>query len=444
MRSNHFKLLLLTVLITLSGCGGGGGGTSGGTVTPDQNVTVRPLIIIRIEFNDYQFRSSATVWSQKIFGSSEGQLNHYFNEISYGKFQFQAANETDGVNDGIITVHLDENHPDNLEDKIDRLASAARLADGSINFSQYDSNGNRAISSDELQIMFLVAGGELATSAHPGIWAHSWCMSSTTAPTLDNVKLMSCNNSGNYSAFGEKHFNAKSGNDATIGIIAHELGHSEFNLPDLYDTAADANSAGIGNFGLMGGGSWAYKQGDDYVGQTPVHMVGWSKVRCNFISPMIIDTNIKGLEVNATASMGYTLYKVPTGIFGEYFLLENRAAIGYDRGLYSLNGEGNYMGGLSILHIDDNLLSSCINDNNCNNNELHKLVDVEEANNDSGLDNDWSYEGHYNNLFFAENIDNFTPDTTPNSNRYDGVSSGINIINISPQDATMSLDIVIN
>ncbi|HSR73256.1 MAG TPA: hypothetical protein VLL31_00300, partial [Sulfurovum sp.] len=94
-------MLLLSVFITLSGCGGGGGGT-GDTVTPEVNTTetntsILPLVIIRIEFNDYQFSSPASVWNQKIFGKSEGQLNDYFNEISYGKFQFETAKETDGV-----------------------------------------------------------------------------------------------------------------------------------------------------------------------------------------------------------------------------------------------------------------------------------------------------------------------------------------------------------
>ena len=310
MRINSLSALISIIAMALSGCGGGGGGTTR-TVTPDDNVTdtnvtTRPLVIIRIEFNDYQFSNPASTWSSKIYGTSEGQLNHYFNEISYGKFQFQTANETDGVQDGIITVHLNENHPDDLETKIDRLRTAATLADNYIDFSQYDTNQNNAISSDELQIMFLVAGGELATGANPGIWAHAWCMdvNNVAPPTLDNVTLMSCNNDGSYSAFGEKHFDADTGHDATIGIIAHELGHAEFDLPDLYDT--DYNSSGIGNFGLMGGGSWAYKENDTMVGETPVHMVGWSKVRCGFSSATILDANMTDLEVNATSGIEYS------------------------------------------------------------------------------------------------------------------------------------------
>lgn len=407
----------------------------------EENAALRtmPLVVIRIEFNDYQFASPASEWSQKIFGTNEGELNHYYNEISYGKFQFEPAIETDGDNDGIITVHLDENHPDELQEKIDRLKKAAILADEHINFAQYDTDNNGAISSEELQIVFLAAGGELATSAHPGIWAHQWCMDTSInvqPPTLDGVKLMSCDHEGVYAAFGEKHFNTDNGNDATIGIIAHELGHAVFGLPDLYDT--DGSSAGIGNFGLMGAGSWGYKENDLYPGATPVHMTGWSKAYSGFVVPAVV-SDTEDLPVKSTSSTDYVLYKIPTGRSGEYFLIENRANSGYDRGLYCLKKVGDFEGGLSILHIDDTLLPGCISSNSCNNDEAHKLVDVEEANN-PGLDTN-VHRGDYLNLFFAGNNESFTSSTAPNSNRYDGASCGVAITDISGVGETMSADI---
>ncbi len=419
----------------------------GATDSDTMNVTVTeantaqrvmPLAVIRIEFDDYQFDSSASEWNQKIFGSNEGGLNDYYHEISYGTFQFRPATETNGENDGIITVHLDENHPDELQTKIDRLKNAAILADEYIDFAQYDTDKNGAISSNELQIMFLVAGGELATSAHPGIWAHQWCMDTSInvgPPKLDNVTLMSCDYEGVYAAFGEKHFDALTGNDATVGIIAHELGHAVFGLPDLYDT--DDSSEGIGNFGLMGAGSWGYKEGEFY-GATPVHMTGWSKAYSGFVVPAVV-TDAQELQIKAASSTGYTLYKIPTGRSGEYFLIENRANSGYDRGLYILKELGDFEGGLSILHIDDTLLPGCITTNSCNENESHKLVDIEEANR-PGLDTN-KHRGDYLNLFFQANNASFTPSTDPNSDRYDGSDSGVNITNISGPGDIMSADL---
>jgi len=402
------------------------------SVTTEQ----RPLLIIRIEFNDFAFSNSASVWHSKIFGSSSGELNDYYNEISYGKFQFTEASETEGtLNDGIVTVQLNENHPGNSNVSfLTELNSAIAIANNSINFATYDSNGNGAISKDELQIMFLVAGGESATGAAPGVWAHAWCMygGNASAPTHDGVRLMNCYDGGGYSRFGEKHFNALSGSDASIGIIAHELGHAALGLPDLYDT--DGGSEGIGKFGLMGSGNWASKPGDTQPGQTPVHMIGWSKTQVGFVNPTIISSNTNNLNVEGTSSSAYTLYKVNTGRSGEYFLFENREANGYDMGLSSLSGISNYTGGLSILHIDENQAG--------NQDETHKLVDVEEANN-AGLDAEID-RGHINNLFFSGNSTAFTPLSNPNSNRYDGNSTNIYIDNISATGTTMTLDVSVN
>ena len=393
-----------------------------------------PLVIIRIEFNDYTFNSDAAVWNSKIFGNSEGELNHYFNEVSYGKFQFSKANETeDTENDGIITVKLNENHPDDIEDFPNRLVQAIELTNDYIDYSQYDRNNNNAISREELQIMFLVAGGERATGVRPGIWAHAWCMygGNAEAPTLDGVEVMGCYTNGGYSRFGESHFSH--GTDASIGIIAHELGHGALELPDLYDTDLNSISEGIGNFGVMGAGSWGQKSIEEAPGTTPTHMTGWSKVYAGFVDPIVIENNSSNLKFRGTSYIDYQLYKITTRRSGEYFLLENRTNSGYDRGLFSLEGETDFAGGLSILHIDDNMHN--------NDDETHKLVDIEEANN-AGLDAG-THRGHINNLYFSGNIDSFTPTTTPNSNLYNGTSSGLSVTNISDTGASMFADIEI-
>lgn len=399
-----------------------------------------PLIIIRIEFNDYQFSTSAANWSNKIFGTQEYQLNHYFNEISYGHFQFKKAVETDGNADGIITIFINEDHPGDVTEFIQRIKTASINADPYINYAQYDNNNDGAISSDELQLMFLVAGGEAAANAHPGVWAMQWYMDgsySTDAPILDGVKIMDYDTGGNYAQFGEKYWDADTGDEATIGLIAHELGHAVFDLPDLYDTdSSDGRSEGIGNFGLMSSGSWGRQTGETG-GATPVHMTGWSKMHSGFIEPVLIKTDTAALQIKATSQTEYKLYKIPTANADEYFLLENRDASGYDRGLYVMSPDsdsGPFYGGLSILHID--------NTQSNNDDETHKLVDIEEAN---GHNMDIKgNRGQYQNLFFSGNSTQFTPQTTPDTDTYNNGQSGISITNISARGSTMSLDIDFN
>jgi len=395
---------------------------------PAEQIKKIPLLVIRIEFNDYTFDNDASVWASKIFGTKKGQLNHYYNEISYGKFQFDVVSETDGTNDGVISVLLDKDHPGNDDFDVDEYYSALSKASEYIDYSIYDKNKNGSLSASEFQVLFLIAGGEASTGVKPGIWANSSCFQRDEE--FDGVYIINCTGGGKYAAFGEKH--SRSGQDATIGIMAHELGHSAFDLPDLYDI--DSSSEGIGIFGLMSGGSWNSTTEDAAHGATPAHMSGWSKVKAGFVVANVIDNDKKELAIYGAGSMDYNLLRINTSVENEYFLIENRSAVGYDLGLSSLDDAGdNYAGGLLILHIDDN--------ENSNEDEDHKWVDVEEANN-AGLDKK-SHEGHINNLFFNGNKTEFTPQTTPNSNTYNSKKSGISITNISDSGSTMRADITI-
>jgi len=400
------------------------------------------LLIVRVNFTDKTFSSDEATWSSKIFGTSPGELNHYYNEISYGKFQFVPVTESDGVNDGLIDVTLSVAHPGNDDPASgdfhmwDRLKEALVMADTNIDFSAYDTDSNGKISDDELQVMFLVAGGESSTgmATSGSIWALASCYdgsSTVAAPVLDGVKVMDCASLGGFSRFGEKHFPAPNTQDATIGIIAHELGHAALGLPDLYD--ADGQSGGIGQFGLMGGGSWGMKPGER-PGQTPVHMTGWSKMQSLFVSPTVVSAD-QTITADGTDSTSYALYQINTSTPGEYFLIENRPPSGYDLGLSRLEGlTGAYTGGLSILHIDDNVAD--------NKNPSHKKVDVMEAA-QAQLDlNSQGYTvhntGHIDNLFRASGTDTLSSTDT---NEYGGASTGLQITNISAAGSSMTADV---
>ncbi len=431
---------IFILVLFISGCssGGGDGGGSQTPTTPANNtptVEQMPLVVIQIEFNDFQIQSDNLTWALKIFNNHEGDLNHYFATVSKESFTFIPAMESYLTgNDGIITVALNKNHPgDSNAPFTYNLVDAITLADAYINFSDYDSNENNILESDELQIMFLVAGGETAYGDPAGssIWAHKWCLhSSITAPppVLDGITLMECG-SGNYSRFGERH----GGHDATIGIIAHELGHSVFELPDLYDI--DGSSEGIGSFGLMGSGSWGYKAGE-FQGTTPVHMSAWSKLKSHFTSASFITSNVNNLALDNSESANYQPLRINTQNSSEYFLLENRSASGYDTGLFMLDSTP-FLGGLAIWHIDETQPN--------NNDETHKLVDLVEADG-FHLDTAGNY-GEQTNLFYTGNLagtytGELTPTSTPSTSAtYTGDDTNISITNISIPGETMYLDL---
>jgi len=404
------------------------------------NAVIMPLVLIAINFNDYSIVDSDLNWNEKIFGGLYGQINHYYKEVSNGRFLLQEANETKStINDGIIQVTLAKNHPgNNLMSRTD-LADALNLADPFIDFSLYDKNSNGNIEVDELQIMFIVAGGETAygDAESSSVWAHASGLSSRfssdnePAPLVDGVRVMDYFANGKYSRFGERQGN----HSATIGVIVHELGHAIFGLPDLYDR--NQLSAGIGYFGLMGSGSWTAKN-SALPGETPPHMCAWSKLKVQWVDAQVVSINSSSLELRASHSSSSNIIKVETDDPNEYFLVENRSPRGYDAGLFRLNGI-DFAGGVAIWHIDETQA------NEQNDDASHKLVDLEEAN-DAGLDLSPYNNGTRTNLFYGGNSISFDNLTSPNSKKYDGVATNIGVNNISvvgsePENYIMYIDI---
>ena len=426
-------LTFFIMLFTLS-CGSDGGDDSSPD-TPD-DVVVIPLeqikspmrksslatLVILINYNDIQIGSTDTVWSQKIFGTRVNELNAYYKETSNNQFQLTPATEGLGVaNDGIISVYLNKNHPSidinfpNFSAIVyPDLKTALELADTSINYANYDTNGDGAISFDELSVVFIFAGYEDAYEGYhvnKGIWAHTSCLDSFVAQVnLDSVDILACKDKASFTLFGEQHdIRFTKTHNATIGIIAHELGHAIFNLPDLYNTYI-ANSGGIGYFGLMGSGMWARKNDTEDPGETPVHFSAWSKIYNRWIVPTEAEYGTQTLD--ETSSSSYNILKISIDA-NHYYLLENRNNSGFDKGLFQLNGT--FDGGIAIWKInEEKLRESNFEDNNVNAVTSNKGVDIVEAiegdidsTGSGGDENALYYEGNKN--YFLDYVTNISP-----------------------------------
>jgi len=425
------------VVLTTTACGSGGGSSveqEPAIISPISSAREpKPVLAILLSYNDISFTNGVSVWGATLFGTNPHELNHYYNEVSLGAFALIPADENEStLQDGIISITLDKNHPDSGSANTIHpdLKQALEAADAYIDYAIYDTNNDAKISSDELAILFVVAGNEDAYSgdnASKGVWAHSWCTQYTNTPVLDGVALMGCSSDGSFALFGERHNKNNDDHDATIGIIAHELGHSIFTLPDLYDT--DGSSGGIGYFGMMGTGNWG-SDGTDFAGNTPTHFCAWSKVTLGWIIPeLITKTNTLSVELYESASAVFNIFKLPVGI-NEYFLLENRNNSGYDRGLYPIAGIFN--GGLAIWHIDESVISQNFNLNTVNADETHKGVDIKEAA-FALLDASSSNIGHEKNLYYAGNINSFDA-----SQSYSGAPTGVRVETVSIRGAAMS------
>jgi len=416
--------------------------------TPSNLVEQRPMLVIRLAFSDQTFVSSENVWQSILFGKQANQLNHYYQEVSHQQFEFLPVADSGNVINGITTVTFTTAHPDpdinayNFTDQLHpTLKDAISIVSGDgFDFSLYDTNSDGAITPDELIITFIMAGEEDAYSGGSslnGIWAHQWCTESTYTPTVNGVSVMGCDTSGNYAIFGERHHDSSSqSHDATVGIIAHELGHSAFSLPDLYDT--NSYYGGISYYGLMSNGSWGQVGTSGYAGDTPTHFCAWSKIDTGWYSATAIPNDIYTDHLlYATGSADYNIIKTPvSGVDNEYFLIENRGTSGYDAGLKYLSSA--YQGGLAIWHIDSGTISANLSNNTVNANATHKGVDLEEANTPSIDDSEGDPT---KNLYYSGNKIEFTPNTWPNSNLYSNARTYIFMTDISNPSDVMSLRI---
>lgn len=313
------------------------------------NLGSQPLLVVFVNFTpSVRVGSTAASLYNKFFGAS-GSVKHYYETVSYGNFSIAPAAENDVslsglINDGIVSVTLGYAHPNTASSVDDRNRQIVRdaliAANAYVDFSQFDTNGNGVLSATELHIIIVVAGYERSYTASPcgvSVWGHRWGLGgSVAAPVLDGKTV-----GQTYSQFGENHCAGTpgTGHEATIGIMAHELGH-DIDLPDLYDT--DGSSQGIGNWSIMAGGSWG---GVTYAGDSPSHFDPWSKYFEGWISPTFVSGTLTNEPIGqsaTTADYYQMLSGTPTS--GEYFLVENRQKVNYD---VSVPGAG-----LLIWHID--------------------------------------------------------------------------------------------
>lgn len=275
---------------------------------------------------------------------------------------------------------------------------AAEAANPDIDFRLYDNDHDGYVDA----FIVLHAGPGAETTGDVGhIWSHKWVLSGG-AYNADGTNIYA------YLTVPE---------DAKIGVCCHELGHLLFGFPDLYDT--DYSSEGVGNWCLMGGGSWLGG------GEVPAHPSAWCKLQQGWVT-VVDPRHESGLQIEdvKAARMVYRLWK-DASPGQEYFLIENRQKTGYDRHLPS--------GGLLVWHVDDAIPG--------NTNEVHPRVALVQADGRRDLENG-SNRGDAGDPFpGSSHVTAFAPTTTPGSNSYSGQDTCVQVENIGVPGPIMTADV---
>ncbi len=174
------------------------------------------------------------------------------------------------------------------------ITETLNAVDPTVDFGQYDNDGPDGIPNsgdddgfvDFVAFVHPEAGGECGNN---NIWSHRWVVSGWTgSPYTTNdpaagggfIKIQ------DYTI--QPAYNCGGATPIDIGVFCHEFGHA-FGLPDLYDT--DGGSEGIGEWGLMGAGSWQ-------ITTSPAHMCTWSKNELGWINLVDVGGKATGYIVS--------------------------------------------------------------------------------------------------------------------------------------------------
>ncbi|HET7436816.1 MAG TPA: Ig-like domain-containing protein [Thermoanaerobaculia bacterium] len=321
--------------------------------------------------------NSAPTWATLLGDRNvAGGLNHFYWEATYNRMQWDVTVAQRGkgqngtgtlINDGWYVNPntmaywgaakagalgaCDEDKGSTRNGVKDLIAWAIQQADADVNFAQYDANGDGSISDAELMIFVVHArdGQEQYGSGCDGsdplnnhIWSHKWNIAANiavdgkTVPTghiyaIEPEFSPEFNYSTSPWTITDKFFG--------VGVFAHEALHT-LGATDIYDTGYDATPAG--EWDLMDSGSYNGARS----GTHPAHM--GSELKQDIKMNADTDANSYGFILESEITDVATVDGVknvaplggssPVGVLArvkspnnanEWFLIENRAAVGY-------------------------------------------------------------------------------------------------------------------
>jgi M6 family metalloprotease-like protein len=417
------------------------------------------VLALRVAFSDTPIDSSSAYYDRLLFF-----MNQYWSQVSGGQVTLQPT-----LWDSVFTLPHPMSYYGNDDRFQERVVFMIRdlvaLADPTVDFRPYQSI-----------VVFHAGQGQEADvldNSHDEVWSAFVTPEDFKAILPDStgavgIKTNDAITPGNFYRVKEAvelpESETQDGYEfGMTGVTCHEFGH-QLGLPDLYDTTGDENgySQGLGAWDIMATGVWNAN------GFVPCEPSAWSKAYLGFLpsARMITGQAVTLSQVERAVGANPRLVEIPV-TQSEYFLLENREQDLNQNGVFDfddVNGDStfdfytdSYLGaefdywlpgsgagsGLLAYHVDESKLASGLLLNIVNGDRDRKAVDLVEANGVEDLDDppNGLNAGSPDDVFRAGWRDHWTPTTTPSTEAYGRVRTGISVTNISAADSLMTFDL---
>lgn len=344
-------------------------------------------VVILVNFADLKFQYTQDDFNKMLNESGYsanggvGSARDYFTACSDSIFS--------PIFDCYGPVTLSRNYEYYDERAAAMVVEACNLVSGElgIDMSQYDTNGD-----DRLDNVFIYYAGHNEAEGGPSksIWPHR---SVVQGDNRVNGKLIY-----DYACTSELRGSSRN-SMCGIGTFCHEFGHV-LGLPDYYCTTnndGSTNTYTIGSWDIMCSGSY------NGSGKTPPSYTAGERFQLGWVTPVqLTDAGVYTLEpIENGSKQIYLLAKEQHNLSwesanpNEYWLLENRQNVGWDRHGTSLPGTG-----LLIWHVD---YSAFAWGANIPNNGDPLRYDIEEAGGQRG------FSGESDTYPGSKKVTTFTP-----------------------------------
>ncbi len=372
-------------------------------LSTSQQISIDKVLVLCVDFSDQQAQTNISEIYNRFFSNTGNSLRNYFVEVSSSRYipegnvygWYRAPNPLTYYSHGEYGLGQ---WPNNAERLVEEVVEMAKN-DQNIDWPSFDTNNNGKI--DNLVIIHAGPDGSSADASPNNIWAY---VSSIRVKAVQGKEV------SKYAMVSEY---LEAPTDAPIiGVYCHEFGHL-LGLPDLYDDTLNSN--GVGYYSLMSSSNWINQ------GTTSAHLDPWSKKKLGFVD---IIEDPTGHVVLPAVETSAKVVKYTTPDPKEYFLVENRQKILYDKVLPSE--------GILIWRINENQEN--------NNNETCFLVGLLQADGLKDLENKAnngdsgdSYPGSSRNKTFGMF-------TNPDTSLCNGTKQKLLISHISNSSPIMTFD----